>query len=76
MITLGFVPAVVIPAAVLVGAIVWPEHITEDRTVGGIQARVEPERGQERGRRHSARSSHRATMPHAHLGSGKLTRWR
>lgn len=51
MITLGFVLAVVIPAAVLVGAIVWPEHITEDRTVGGIQARVESERGQERGRR-------------------------
>lgn len=47
MITLGFVLAVVIPAAVLVGAIVWPERITADRTVGGIQARVESDRGQE-----------------------------
>ncbi len=55
MITLGFVLAVAIPAVVLVGTVLWPERIPEDRTVNAIQARIESERTHRKGRRTGVR---------------------
>ncbi|MFD6394527.1 hypothetical protein [Nocardia sp. NPDC060259] len=43
MTTLGFVVAVGLPLAVLLGVIVWPERIPKDRTVEAIRARIENE---------------------------------
>ena len=43
MITLGFVVAVGLPLAVIVGVVLWPERIPPDRTVSAIQQRIKSE---------------------------------
>ncbi|MEU4706789.1 hypothetical protein AB0G00_10170 [Nocardia salmonicida] len=51
MITLGFVIAIGLPLAVLVGVVLWPERIPPDRTVDAIRRRVESETDRQSGRR-------------------------
>ncbi|MFD6399368.1 hypothetical protein [Nocardia sp. NPDC060249] len=43
MITLGFVVAIGLPLAVIVGVVLWPEHIPPDRTVSAIKQCLEME---------------------------------
>lgn len=43
MITLGFVVAVGLPLAVIIGVVLWPERIPPDRTVSAIQPRIASE---------------------------------
>ncbi|MFD8098034.1 hypothetical protein ACFV24_00715 [Nocardia fluminea] len=50
MTTLGFVVAIGLPLAVLVGVVLWPERIPPDRTVDAIQRRVEAETERNRAR--------------------------
>ncbi|MFC9968509.1 hypothetical protein ACFVH4_30140 [Nocardia ignorata] len=40
MITFGFIVAVGLPLAVIVGVVLWPERIPPDRTVSAIQQRI------------------------------------
>ncbi|MEV5836827.1 hypothetical protein [Nocardia sp. NPDC052112] len=40
---LGWVVCFGLPLAVMVGVIVWPERISQDRTVWGIRERIERE---------------------------------
>ena len=51
MITLGFVIAVGLPLAVIVGVVLWPERIPPDRTVSAIQQRIKRENGRHLRRR-------------------------
>ncbi|MFI8976517.1 hypothetical protein ACIGO9_26775 [Nocardia asteroides] len=55
MIAFGFAVAIGLPLFVLFAVLVWPERIPPDRTVHGIQQRIESERKRQRGRRTSNR---------------------
>lgn len=39
----GWIVAIGLPLAAMVGVIVWPERIPKDRTVKGIRERIERE---------------------------------
>ncbi|MFE6923167.1 hypothetical protein ACFVAV_19215 [Nocardia sp. NPDC057663] len=53
MTTLGFVIAIGLPLAVLVGVVFWPTQVPPDRTVEEIRRRVEAETERNRVRRRS-----------------------
>lgn len=43
VIMLGWIVCFGLPLAVMVGVIVWPEQIPQDRTIWGIRERIERE---------------------------------
>ncbi|WP_369023650.1 hypothetical protein [Nocardia cyriacigeorgica] len=49
--TAGLLLAVAIPLAVIVGVVLWPERIPEERTVDAIRQRIEREAKHPKGRR-------------------------
>ncbi|MEV6656432.1 hypothetical protein [Nocardia fluminea] len=51
MTAFGFAIVIGLPLLVLFWAIVWPEPIPQERTVGAIRARIESEREGRRGHR-------------------------